>query len=184
MTTIGIDLSINCTGICISNDNTNIYHIITAKMTKKMKSFFHERLSIKSYDKYNVKGLDYEEREIAHTNNIIYISNIIRDIITESKPELVCIEGLAYNANGTIVELSGLNYIIRLICNELNIPYKIVSPTSLKKFAVANGGADKDLMVYVWSKLEPELGHIKEFKLDDIADAYFLAQYGKANCCS
>ena len=35
-----------------------------------------------------------------------------------------------------------------------------------------------------WSKLEPELGCIKEFKLDDIADAYFLAQYGKVNCCS
>lgn len=178
MCTIGIDPSINSTGICVVDDNMINYYILPAKLTKRMQTFEHDRIMIYPFDKQEVKGLDYESREIAHTNNIIYICNNIRSILSRHAPTMVCIEGVAYNANGTIVELAGLNYAIRMICNELHIPYKIVSPTSLKKFAVANGSADKNLMIYAWNTLEPELKDIKAFKVDDLADAYFLAQYG------
>ena len=57
------------------------------------------------------------------------------------------------------------------------VDFKIIPPTGLKKFAVANGSADKELMVYAWQTLQPHLKNITDIKIDDLADAYFLSNY-------
>ena len=36
-------------------------------------------------------------------------------------------------------------------------------------------------MIYAWQQLEPEMKNIKDFKVDDLADAYFMAQWGRTN---
>ena len=55
----------------------------------------------------------------------------------------------------------------------------IVSPTSVKKFAVANGQAEKDIMIDAWKRLDKNISDVKDIKIDDLADAYFLAHYEK-----
>ena len=55
--------------------------------------------------------------------------------------------------------------------------YEILSPTSVKKFAVGNGGAEKDVMIASWKKLDKNIKEITTIKLDDLADSYFLAHY-------
>ena len=56
----------------------------------------------------------------------------------------------------------------------------VVSPSQNKKFATGNGSADKDLMVYSWLNIEKHVKNIKEIKIDDLADAFFLSNYYKA----
>ena len=178
MIVMGIDPSITCTGICISDGHKHIYNIITSKNTKKLRNFAHNRVHITIYNKLETKGLSNEMRETSKTDNIYNIICAINALIDAHHPDLVVMEGVAFNATGTVADLAGLNYIIRYILKTRNIPFIIATPTTIKKFAVGNGGADKDLMVYAWEQLEPDLKDIKEIKVDDIADAFFMAQYG------
>lgn len=49
MKTMGIDLSINSTGICIGDQ----YYIISPKLTKKQKALNHPEISFIEYQKGN-----------------------------------------------------------------------------------------------------------------------------------
>ena len=51
MVTIGIDLSINSTGICINNDGEYHYYIITSKRTRKLDRFTNDNINILFYNK-------------------------------------------------------------------------------------------------------------------------------------
>ena len=92
MITIGIDLSINCTGVCIIDDSKKDskprYIIIPSKLTKRMKSFRHNRVEIR----------DYKKVEHDLDNNIQQIGSVIKNILTEYHPDLVIIEDIALNA--------------------------------------------------------------------------------------
>ena len=88
-------------------------------------------------------------------------------------------EGVSYGSIGSaaLVDLCFLNSAIRMVLKKQNIDFQIVSPTSLKKFACANGQADKDVMIDAWKRLDPNIKDIKDIKVDDLADSYFLAHY-------
>jgi hypothetical protein len=88
-------------------------------------------------------------------------------------------EGVSYGSVGSaaLVDLSFLNASIRMTLHHLDIPFTIVSPTSLKKFACANGQADKNLMIDAWKRMDKNISNITEIKIDDLADSYFLARY-------
>jgi Holliday junction resolvasome RuvABC endonuclease subunit len=94
----------------------------------------------------------------------------------------VCIEGISFGSVGSaaLIDLSGLNYMVRLMAMENNIKHiYIVSPTQNKKFATGNGSAEKDVMISAWLKLQKHMSEVQSYvKTDDIADAYFLARYG------
>lgn len=51
MIQIGIDLSINSTGICFNIDGQYHYYIITSKRTKKLDKFVNDHINILFYDK-------------------------------------------------------------------------------------------------------------------------------------
>jgi Holliday junction resolvasome RuvABC endonuclease subunit len=186
---LGIDQSINSTGICLYTsvyDDCNIlreenyeYWIIASKLTKKQEAFQHPRIHILHYDKQT--GSDYETKEIAKTNNIYNICDIIHDIITEYKPDRLCMEGISYGSTGgaSVIDLAGLNYCIRATALTTGTGFRIASPMSLKKFATGNGGASKEEMVWAWKQCDRNISDISDIKIDDLADAFFLAKYGK-----
>lgn len=176
---MGIDPSINCTGVCVKYDNKYIYIMIPAKMTRKMKEFKHDSVYIKPYNKLDTKDLEYDQKESVKVENMYQISNILETLIKEYNINYVYMEGISYGSVGSaaLADLAGLNFTIRYMLKRNNIPFHIVSPTSLKKFAVANGSADKNLMIYAWQNAEPSLKDVKDIKVDDLADAYFLANY-------
>lgn len=177
MTIIGIDPSINSTGVCIKKGEKIKYYIIPSKMTKKMKEFDNKYIQILPYEKYDITGQEYVEKEFSKTNNIYNICLIIESLIKKHKPDMIIMEGVAYSSNGSVVDLAGLNYCIRMTSMKHNIPFKIVSPTSVKKFAVANGQATKDIIIDAWKKLDKNIRDIRDIKIDDLADAYFIANY-------
>ena len=181
MIIIGIDPSINCTGICVYDTNKNDceYFMIIGKLTKKLSSFKHNKIHICNYDKKTYTDDIYSVKEQKKTQNIINICNYIKHIIQKYNPEIVYMEGISYGSTSSsaLVDLAGLNYCIRNILLECNINFEILSPTSVKKFAVGNGGVEKDVMIASWKKLDKNISKITDIKLDDLADSYFIAHY-------
>lgn len=200
MTTIGLDLSISSTGVCICVDGeVKKYVLIQNKPTKKCLSYLKQhpehKIEMIVYGRLNASKvqpltqsrrptcLRYEVREQAKTITLYNITQAIIKLVDEWKPDKVVIEGVAYNANGNTADLSGLNFMVRgaLILNGLEFDaVKIVSPNTNKKNATGNGLAKKEQMIEKWAEREKvdvsELGW--NCKLDDIADAYFLAVLG------
>lgn len=175
--TMGIDPSINSTGICVSKDNKNIYYNIVSKRTKKLENFSSKYINILFYDKNTDKSLNYNEKEVEKAKNILYICNFIKKIIKKHKPSKVIMEGLSYGSNGQLGDLGGLNFSIRMILLEMGINFVIVPPTSWKKQQIGIAGAEKDIIVKAWKNIDKNIANIDEIKLDDLADSYFLAHF-------
>ena len=180
---MGIDPSINCTGVCIfnTNDNSHIYYMIVSKCTKKMKDFKHDYVNIIEYNKRESNKGEYSIKEYNKSANIYDICIIIRDIIQCHEPDLIQMEGVSYGSRGSaaLVDLAGLNFAIRMTLLNESIQYNILAPTTIKKFAVGNGSAEKDVMIASWKKLDNNISNIYEIKVDDLADSYFIAHYSQ-----
>jgi Holliday junction resolvasome RuvABC endonuclease subunit len=94
----------------------------------------------------------------------------------------VCIEGISYGSSQTrsVFDLAGLNYMIRsgLIknCKGLTFNLTVGTPQEIKKFSTGKGNSAKDIIVQAFKAIYPDLVLPK---IDDIADAYFMANYAK-----
>lgn len=94
----------------------------------------------------------------------------------DQDPDIVAIEGLAFMAKGTsLVQLAGLNYMLRASLMISDWKFIIVAPTTLKKFITGSGKGDKDMMM---------LNVYKNYGFDSLdnneADAFALAACGLA----
>lgn len=188
MRTIGLDLSMNSTGVCINTDNKYFeYYIIGSGATKAFKAacadeqFIHYR----EYDKSKSEKDDsYELKEQVKTSNLFNIIRKLNEVLdTYTDIDAAYIEGISYGSSSTnvLADLAGLNYLVRLSLANRNIPFTVVSPKANKKNAVGNGNADKEQMLSGWrimdkSVCEFEKANAKiKLKIDDLADAFFLA---------
>lgn len=181
MIKIGIDPSINCTGVCVWDieHGTHCYYMIPSKITKKMSTFQHDFVRLLPYEKQDPKGLEYSDKERYKFGNIYNICKKIQVILDLFNPDEVFMEGVSYGSVGSaaLVDLSFLNASIRMVLKQRDVNFTIVSPTSLKKFACANGQAEKDVMIDAWKRMDLNISNIKDIKVDDLADSYFLAHY-------
>lgn len=88
-------------------------------------------------------------------------------------PDLAVIEGpYVHNLNNSMT-LGMVHGVVRLACIDAGVPYAIVSPATLKKYATGNGGADKAAMR---AALRRHTG-IDE-KDDNRVDAWWLRHMG------
>lgn len=181
MITIGIDPSINCTGVCVheSDTNSHIYYMIVGKTTKKMSSFQHDYVRILNYEKQDTSKGEYQDKEYNKSHNIHRICSLIETILDLFHPEFVQMEGVSYGSLGSaaLVDLAGLNFAIRMTLLRKGIRFNVLAPTSVKKFAVGNGGAEKDVLIESWKRLDRNISDITDIKVDDLADSYFIAHY-------
>lgn len=178
MKVIGLDLSINSTGVCVKDDNQCRFYIIVPKLTKKQQTHKIPDLKYIVYEKFE-QGDDYASKEYFKTISMINLATVIKSIIdyeSALKPiSKAMIEGISYGSgSGRVADLAGLNYLVRDILIKNSISFKIISPMTNKKFAVGNGGCEKDVIVASFQRLHPEFKGTS-LKIDDIADAYFLA---------
>jgi Holliday junction resolvasome RuvABC endonuclease subunit len=182
---IGIDPSLNSTGVCVNDNGKCKYFIISSKMTKKMQNFKNDFIEFLPYNKEdtNKKANDYAQVEYNKANNIYNVCMRIKEIISKYPECEVFMEGVSYGSVGSaaLVDLSGLNFAIRNLLIDNNIRFTIVSPMQNKKFATGIGNADKEHMIFSWLMIEKHLKDIKEIKIDDLADAYFLSNFHKQN---
>lgn len=91
-------------------------------------------------------------------------------------PKLVAIEGLALGSRtGLSAERCALHYMVRVALYESKVPFLIVAPNSLKKFATGKGNAEKNVIIReVYRRWGIEAAD------DNQADAAVLAQIARA----
>lgn len=201
---VGIDPSINSTGICIQKFNQDKkiseYFIILkscdknkdeSKWLTKKEKLAEEKLYNFQYcfypkiDLSQYKDLNHQY-EYCKTNNMCICAKTIYEIVkewTKDNPEEIYItmEGISYGSASrtkSIFDLAGLNYLVRdKFIKKENIILTIATPSAIKKFASGNGNCNKDIMVNLFLTANPELSIVP--KVDDVGDAWFMSNYSK-----
>lgn len=152
MTSLGIDLSLRETGyVCLKNGTIIKQLLITS--APKIKTTLGEL-----------------QRLLTIINNIC-ATNLVNIDIT-------VIEGLSYGAafqSTSLMQLAGLNYMLRERIYHLNKQFIIIAPTQLKKFITGKGNCAKELML-----LSTYKRYGVSFTNNNLCDAYGLAQVGLA----
>lgn len=150
---VGIDLSLTGTGLVVLRDDVTIY-------TQKLISTKPDKL--------------IEERIIYIKDEINSIFKRIYDFGNATGYEIksVYIEGLSMGSKGSkMFELAGLHFFIRIFLSENGYNYKVIPPTTLKKFVTGKGNAQKNLMLLnVYKRWGVDLDN------DNICDAYSLSR--------
>lgn len=107
---------------------------------------------------------------------IEWLRRKVRANVRKFQPKLVVIEGHAFAAKGrgktVLSELAG---VIKNQLHRMEIPFVIVAPTSLKKYATGDGKASKVEMVYAAVRL------CRDIADSDQADALHAARFGFEN---
>jgi Holliday junction resolvasome RuvABC endonuclease subunit len=108
-------------------------------------------------------------------DRLMEIADYVRVLSQANRVDLVVMEdaptSLQGNAGRVLLHLQGA---VRLELKRLPVPYMILSPASLKKFATGNGGADKTGMALAAFK---RLG--REYGTSDECDADWLRIAGR-----
>jgi len=197
---MGVDPSINSTGIYVQayDNNKKIYerfYIIRGiKLTKKESKASEEYKNIFEYilyDYHNPNSLDdNHETELNKSYNIINIKKAIQNIIYDTFEKCginnnmtVVQEGISYGSSirtKSVFDLAGLNFVLRdgiiEMCEKYsNLNYIIATPSEIKKVATGKGNANKDMILSIFDCLYA----FENIKRDDIADAYFMSEYGR-----
>jgi hypothetical protein len=182
---VGIDFSLNSPGFCILTEGyckwislhrtTNIID----KMLKKDGSPFkvlndNDNVSINIITKKEFTG-EYHEKERQKILNAIYFSEVALDLLSPYLDEntTVGMEGLSFGSSGnSLIDISMTTALIRAgVVKKINPDnFFVISPTTLKKFAV-KGNAKKDELYNKLiedriseDRLKPLLNILKEYK--------------------
>ena len=195
---VGIDPSINSTGITIARYENNVeveikfYIIKNGKLTKR-ESAANDSIDNFEYIIYNKIDLtqfkdDNHVFEYYKTKNMVEVVNTIYDLILNEVKKYasvvnVVIEGISYGSSirtKSVFDLAGLNYMIRykLITGDIqHLNLSIATPSNIKKYATGKGNANKESIMTIFKYIFPEMQNIP--KLDDIADSYFMAMFSR-----
>ena len=195
---VGIDPSLNSTGLCIEFYENNqfikdMYYIIKPNKLSKKEIAAKEKLLNFDYILYDKIDLSlYADNnlfsEYWKTINMIRIVKSIKNCIYDNVQGRlnynlhIVQEGISYGSSirtKSIFDLAGLNYMIR---NEFiekeNITFFIVPPTHIKKFATGIGNCKKELIIDLFKNTHKELANNLP-KIDDIADAYYMSKFAR-----
>ena len=204
---IGIDPSMNSTGICVQKydgDEKIKEEFIILKPNNKLKPESKwlnrkEQLAQESnlpfeymfYDKNDLTAYKehYHFYEYWKSNNMISCANEIKNIVrefTKDDPETVQIvmEGISYGSvqrTKSIFDLAGLNYLVRENFIEKEGFYITIAPPSeIKKFASGNGNCNKEVMVSETSYCytSNDTDYFTN-SVSDSSDAWFMSNYAK-----
>lgn len=198
---VGIDPSINSTGVCIiveDHDGNKLeekfYIIKSGKLTKKEDAAEMNNLSRFSYilyDKLPTTDEDNHMNEYNKAKNFMSIISEIQTIICQTDFRYnrinniyVCQEGISYGSSTrtkSIFDLAGLNFLLREMTIRLSshlrpVELIVATPGEIKKFSTGNGNANKETILNCFKAIYPDFDLPK---MDDIADAYFMAKYAK-----
>lgn len=102
-------------------------------------------------------------------------------LLRSDVPDLAVLENYSYGSPNptTIAKLAELAGAVKLRLFELAVPFVLVPPTSLKKWATGHGGASKDEMLAA-AQDRAEAAGVGVVTNHDEADAYLLRALGMA----
>ena len=178
-TVLGIDYSVTCPALCLTDGKTHRWWV-------------NYKLSGKPYQELPniIWSPSTTEGEIPR---FVELANWVLAVVTATQPTLIVLEDYAFGAMGRLTQLSENAGTLKVKLYEQygRIPLHVVAPTTMKKFATGRGIATKDDIWAAFIQREPhaeswaKLCHPKAMRIGspvaDIADAYFLAQYGRTH---
>ena len=193
---IGIDPSINSTGMAIRTDTgfCRFFIIKGDKLTKKEKNAQSNNSEIFEYclyQKENVKDTNNaHERELAKAHNLSTIADTIYNIIEEFLQQFrktstidsvtICMEGISYGSihSAAVMDLAGLNYLIRDRLHHHTVvgTLLVTPPAEVKRFYTGSGNANKQLMISTFKGSFPDFDLPK---IDDVCDSEGMAKYAR-----
>lgn len=193
---IGIDPSINSTGMAIRTDTgfCRFFIIKGDKLTKKEKNAQlnnYEIFEYCLYQKENVKDTNNaHERELAKAHNLSTIADTIYNIIEELLQQFrktstidsvtICMEGISYGSihSAAVMDLAGLNYLIRDRLHHHTVvgTLLVTPPAEVKRFYTGSGNANKQLMISTFKGSFPDFDLPK---IDDVCDSEGMAKYAR-----
>ena len=176
MEIVGIDYSLTSPCLCVCKGNFAYahckFHYLTDQKSK-MGSVTPKILG-HQYPSFNNDEERYDK-----------ISQWAYDIISELSSPIVCIEGYAFNATGQVFNIAENCGLLKHKLFKNGIPFNMITPTVVKKFATGRGNASKqdmydsflvetdhDILSIISSKSK-NIGN----PVSDIVDAYFIASY-------
>lgn len=119
--------------------------------------------------------LTLQPKKLSGAARLRYLRDGVRDVmIGYTGTQHACLEGYSLHSVNRSFDLGEVGGILRLCLYDMGLPFTVVPPTTLKKFASGTGTADKDAMrraVHArWSIDIPQ---------DDACDAYALAHVAR-----
>jgi hypothetical protein len=173
---VGIDYSITSPSICVCKkkklkfQSCQFYYLTSHKKLvgdfKNLHGTLHEDY------------LNYEERWD-------HISSWAMSVIPDDS--IVTLEGYSYGSTGSrLFQIAENCAMLKYKLWVRNIPFEVVAPSAIKKFATGKGNANKQLMYESFlgdSKVDlvDALGLKKESDkpITDIVDSYYICKYGR-----
>ena len=120
----------------------------------------------------------------------VELAHWVSQIVTDLTPRCIVLEDYAFSAAGRLTQLGENAGILKatLLQHHPTIPLHVVAPTTMKKFATGRGIATKDDIwaafisrypaCVTWDAQCHPRGTKITSPMADVADSYFLAQYG------
>lgn len=149
VTVVGIDQSLSCTGVVVLGPG-----------------------------KTDIAWRKIQPGKLRGAVRLKFIRDELRGFISalQPVPELIALEGYAYNAFGRVFELGELGGVIKVLASDLGFCYIHPSPTQVKKYVTNHADAEKDQVVDAVNKA---LGLSWTDKENDLADAAAIAMLAR-----
>lgn len=180
MKVLGIDYSITSPALCLHDGSTQPQWWVNYK--PKTKTPYPPLPNVEWRSSIAINDV-HRYSELA-----LWVSGIVETV----RPDMIVLEDYAFQAAGRITALAENGGALKLTLHHIHdeIPLFVVAPTSMKKFATGSGRAQKEDIwasfvarfpdTHTWPGIiapKCKTGKINS-PLADIADAYFLADYG------
>lgn len=158
----GIDPSLTGTGLSVIDEDG-----------------FHDTIMYGTKNKIRVNKKDIE---IIIEERLIKIKDRMMEFLAShnisSNDDVIYIEDLAYSKHSaSATKLAGLHYFLRVHLYETDFQFKIIKPTTLKKFVLGKknkkGTKKQQMLLHIYKRWS------QEFNNDNMADAFALAQYAR-----
>lgn len=174
MTIVGIDYSLTCPCVCVSNGKSftdNYFHFLHDNKR-------HEGQAL------NIFG-DLHDDYITDQQRYENIASWVLNIITPLESVTVLIEDYAFAAKGRVFNLAENCGLLKYLLYKNGYTFHTIAPSVIKKYATGKGNANKELMYASFYDLtEIDLIGIygsKSRRLDspvtDIVDSYYLTRW-------
>lgn len=176
MTLVGIDYSLTCPCVCVSNSKS---------FTDSYFYFLHDKLKYQGRT-LNILG-DLHDEYLSDQQRYENIASWVLDILSPLNKEetFVLIEDYAFAAKGRVFNLAENCGLLKYLLYKNGYKFSTIAPSVIKKYATGKGNANKEAMWLAFYKLtEIDLigfyGSVSR-KLDspvsDIVDAYYLTRW-------
>jgi len=167
---IGLDLSINNTGVVVIDRKKNIIDYL----------FFRNTL-YKQTNKITVSERFHENDHVNLSMKIIFVARKILELVEKYENAFVGIEGYSYHSkSNSITKLAELGGCIKMELLRRGFRYDVFTPCTVKKCVTGNGFAKK------FEVMDECIAHIKKIpwidegdKVFDLYDALSIALFAR-----